>query len=57
MSADEHDTQAELKKLAAKRMKDLPAETAAGRVDPASLPDRDREELSRRVPHADHDTE
>jgi hypothetical protein len=43
----------ELKKIAEERMRHLPGETAAGRIDPATLPEREREELAKRVPHAD----
>jgi hypothetical protein len=43
----------ELKKIAAERMRDLPGETAAGRIDPATLPEDEREELAKRVPRAD----
>jgi hypothetical protein len=45
----------ELKKIAEERMRDLPGETAAGRIDPATLPEDEREELAKRVPRADDD--
>lgn len=45
----------ELKKIAEERMRDLPGETAAGRIDPATLPEDVREELAKRVPRADED--
>ena len=43
----------ELRKIARERMKDMPAETAAGRIDPDSLPDDQRDELAERTPRAD----
>lgn len=46
----------ELERIAAERMRDMPGETAAGRIDPATLNEDEREELAKRVPHAD-DTE
>ena len=39
----------ELEEIAAERMRHLPGETAAGRIDPATLTDDDREELAKRV--------
>lgn len=47
----EHEDQR--KQVARDRMRDLPAETAAGRIDPESLPEDQREELARRVPRAE----
>lgn len=47
----------ELEEIAAERMRHLPGETAAGRIDPATLTDDDREELAKRVPHADEEHE
>lgn len=41
------------KKVAAERMRDLPAETAGGRIDPESLPEDQREELARRTPRGE----
>lgn len=43
----------ELRKIARERMTDMPGETAAGRIDPDSLPDDQRDELARRTPRAD----
>lgn len=43
----------ELKKIAEDRMRHLPGETAAGRIDPATLPEDEREELGKRVPRGD----
>lgn len=43
----------ELRKIARERMKDMPGETAAGRIDPDSLPDAQREELAHRTPRAE----
>ena len=45
----------ELRKIAEERMRNLPGETAAGRIDPATLPEDEREELAKRVPRADDD--
>lgn len=45
----------ELEKVAKERMRDMPAETAGGRIDPQSLPEDQREELSTRVPRGDAD--
>jgi hypothetical protein len=43
----------ELRKIARERMKDMPGETAAGRIDPDSLPEDQRDELAHRSPHAE----
>lgn len=45
------------RKVADDRMRDLPAETAGGRIDPESLPEDQREELARRVPRAEDNGE
>lgn len=47
----------ELDKIAAERMRDMPGETAAGRIDPATLNDEQRAELADRVPGADEDAD
>jgi hypothetical protein len=47
----------DLDRIAAERMRHLPGETAAGRIDPATLSENEREELAKRVPHADDDAE
>ncbi len=43
----------ELREQARERMQDMPGETAAGRIDPETLPEREREDLARRVPRGD----
>lgn len=43
----EHDE--ELRKIARERMQEMPGETAAGRIDPETLPDRERADLARQV--------
>lgn len=44
------------RRVAAERMRDLPGETAAGRIDPETLPDDQREELQKRAPQLDEET-
>jgi hypothetical protein len=47
------DRDEELRKIAHERMEDMPGETAAGRIDPDSLPEDQREELAHRTPRAE----
>lgn len=47
----------DLEELARERMRNMPGETAGGRIDPATLPEDEREELAKRVPRADADDE
>lgn len=47
----------ELDRIAAERMRDMPGETAAGRIDPATLSEDEREDLAKRVPRGDVDDE
>jgi hypothetical protein len=52
------DRDEELREIAKERMKDLPGETAGGRIDPATLPERARKDLASRAPELDEeDTE
>lgn len=43
------------REIARERMRDMPGETAAGRVDPNTFPKDEREELARRVPRSDEE--
>jgi hypothetical protein len=45
------------REVAQERMRDLPGETAGGRIDPATLPDDQREELARRAAREDEEPE
>jgi len=47
----------ELDRIAAERMRDMPGETAAGRIDPATLSEDQREELAKRAPRGDTEDE
>jgi hypothetical protein len=49
------DREEELREVAKQRMRDLPGETAGGRIDPATLPDRAREDLASRAPDLDEE--
>ena len=45
------------REVARERMRDLPGETAGGRIDPATLPEDQREEPPRRAAREDEDPE
>jgi len=47
----------ELRKVARERMREMPGETAAGRLDPDTLPEREREDLARRAPRGEDEGE
>jgi hypothetical protein len=52
--SDPNETEEErLRRIARERMRHMPGETAAGRIDPATLPEDEREELARRAPRLD----
>jgi DNA-binding IclR family transcriptional regulator len=42
-----------LRRIARERERHMPGETAAGRIDPSTLPDDEREELARRASQLD----
>jgi hypothetical protein len=49
------DRDEELREIAKERMKDLPGETAGGRIDPETLPERAREDLASRASRIEED--
>ena len=54
---DDTTDQERLRRIARERERHMPGETAAGRIDPSTLPDDEREELGRRAPQLDPDQE
>jgi hypothetical protein len=51
------DDEERLRRIARERERHMPGETAAGRIDPATLPEDEREELARRAPRLDEEDE
>ena len=51
------ESEEELRRIAHERIEHLPGETAGGRIDPATLPEDEREELARRAAHLDEEDE
>jgi hypothetical protein len=51
------ESEEELRRIAHERIEHLPGETAGGRIDPATLPEDEREELARRAARLDEEDE